>query len=295
MNSDYNIEKFLTCDTSCNAGREEVMTELEQYIENSRKHRKSRISSIVVSSIVAVVIFMGCAVTAGLLLIRNNDMLFTVGWTLESTGRGETKEITLPDSSKIWLNSSSQILYPDTFRGNNRQVFALGEIYADIAKDKRHPFILKADGLEILVHGTRFNVKAYKESDIREIYLEEGSVSLHIDGVSADINMQPSDLIRYDITNNSIEKYQITPSGYPNWRTSMNQSFINMTFSDIVEQLRRAFGVDIIVSGDVSTDTRYWGSFINGEDAFQILSALDTDGILNLVKLDNCIIITPNK
>lgn len=290
MKSDLDLRKFLSCNSTDTTGKDEVREILENYIDANPAKSDSAISAKVV--IAAVVLCLSLAAESIFFSLRTPR---EVTWTLATTERGEKKEVILPDSSRIWLNSSSQILYPDKFTGKNRCVYAYGEVYADIAKDRRHPFVMESDGISVRVHGTHFYVKAYRDSKTREVFLEEGSVSLHIDGIAADFDMKPSDMLRYNTTDKTIEKYTLGPSSYPSWRISSNQSFVNMTFSDIVDHLRRTFGVDIIVSGKINTSNRYYGSFINGEDAFQILSALNTDNSLDLRQKDNCIIISSNK
>lgn len=289
MNPEHNIKKFLGFDKTAAEGRDEVRHLLEEYLAANHSSDGKFLYTLAFITVFAIILFV-VTLPAFFMFRKQPD----TRWVIATTGRGEKKEVVLPDSSHVWLNSSSEILYPECFTGDERKIYAYGEIFADVTKDKRRPFVVESDGFSVLVHGTRFNVRAYRESEIREIYLERGSVSLHLEGVSADILMQPSDMVRYNVSSNFLEKYNVSPHLFPNWRESSNLSFINMTFSDIIDQLRRTFDTDIIVSGKVSADTRYYGSFINGEDVFQILSALNADGMLKLRKEDNCIVVTPN-
>ena len=53
--------------------------------------------------------------------------------------KGQYK-VTLPDGSKVWLNSESSIRYPASFDSKERKVFVTGETYFEVAKDKDKPF-----------------------------------------------------------------------------------------------------------------------------------------------------------
>lgn len=97
-------------------------------------------------------------------------------------------EVSLPDGSKVWLNSSSILKFPATFEGTSkRRVELIGEGYFEIAKvmlksqgkvnDKqRMPFIVVTDKQEVEVLGTQFNVSAYRDEKSVRTTLVEGSV-----------------------------------------------------------------------------------------------------------------------
>lgn len=92
---------------------------------------------------------------------------------------GRTFKLVLSDGTKIQLNSGSSLRYPIQFvTGKNRIVYLQGEAYFEVAKDKNHPFEVKADQLNIQVLGTKFNVSAYKDDKQSHIVLVEGAVSL---------------------------------------------------------------------------------------------------------------------
>ena len=65
-----------------------------------------------------------------------------VAWTECCTDYGKTSSIVLPDSTRVWLNSASRLLYPEKFTGETREIYLSGEIYIEVAKDSLHPFIV---------------------------------------------------------------------------------------------------------------------------------------------------------
>ena len=86
-------------------------------------------------------------------------------------------QVTLPDGTKVWLNSASELHFPSRFDDSVREVSLKGEGYFDVAKNEQKPFIVHAGGTVVEVLGTRFNVSSYREEPIRTA-LVEGSVKV---------------------------------------------------------------------------------------------------------------------
>ncbi|MFN8349003.1 MAG: FecR domain-containing protein [Spirosomataceae bacterium] len=72
-----------------------------------------------------------------------------------------TSEQVLPDGTKVFLNQNSVLTAAVDFNGETRTVTLQGEAYFDVKRDESRPFIIKANGAEVRVLGTSFNVRAY--------------------------------------------------------------------------------------------------------------------------------------
>ena len=91
-------------------------------------------------------------------------------------------ERVLPDGSKVWLNAHSTLSYPTVFDGATREVTLDGEASFEVARDPKAVFRVKTkSGAEIIVLGTSFVVRAYKEEKKTWTTLQEGSVKI-VDG-----------------------------------------------------------------------------------------------------------------
>lgn len=101
-----------------------------------------------------------------------------------STPKGGQYQIILPDGSKVWLNAASSIKFPTAFTGNVRNVEMTGEAYMEIAGNSKQSFIVNANGAEIQVLGTSFNVNAYEDESAVKTTLISGSVKV-IRGMSS--------------------------------------------------------------------------------------------------------------
>jgi transmembrane sensor len=99
-----------------------------------------------------------------------------------STARGEVYQLRLPDGSRVWINSASSISYNTNLnnqqRGGQRIVRLSGEAYFEIAKDKKHPFVVKTTGQQVEVLGTHFNISAYPSDKFTHTTLVEGVVKV---------------------------------------------------------------------------------------------------------------------
>lgn len=99
-----------------------------------------------------------------------------------SAEKGQRAGITLPDGTKVWLNSHTEIRYDCYYGAKERKVSLNGEAYFEVAKDKEHRFVVKAGEMEVEALGTSFNVKAYEEDSAFVATLFEGSIKAGLGG-----------------------------------------------------------------------------------------------------------------
>ena len=72
-----------------------------------------------------------------------------------------TSEQVLSDGTKVFLNQNSTLTAAVDFNNETRTVTLQGEAYFEVKRDENRPFIIKANGTEVRVLGTSFNVRAY--------------------------------------------------------------------------------------------------------------------------------------
>lgn len=70
--------------------------------------------------------------------------------TLDVPRGGEFK-ITLEDSTEVWLNSESRLIYPESFSREERRVTVTGEAFFRVAHDPERPFYVETGGQQIRV------------------------------------------------------------------------------------------------------------------------------------------------
>jgi transmembrane sensor len=133
---------------------------------------------------VAAVILIIVSLLGAYFIGRSNNQsqaqLPTISYNEIIVPKGQRSLVTLSDGSKIWINAGSKFRFSNQFDSKIREVWLEGEAFFKVAKDKSKPFYVHTSDLNLKVHGTSFNVKAYAEEDIIETTLVEGSVSFEI-------------------------------------------------------------------------------------------------------------------
>lgn len=107
----------------------------------------------------------------------------------------ENKTIVLPDQSKIVLKADSKVSFSTKF-ADKRVVYLDGEALFDVAKVAGSEFVVKANGAQIVVKGTKFNFKAYSHNPVIETTLIEGAVDLRTNGQK--IAVKPNQKVFYN-------------------------------------------------------------------------------------------------
>ena len=125
---------------------------------------------------IAAILFLPTLIALSIIMMNDKDE--QLAYYKASTPYGSISEIILPDSSKVWLDVGSTLEYPSRFINNTRRVYMCGEAYFEVHADKKHPFIIQADELEITATGTAFNVSSFAQSLEQKVTLISGKVSV---------------------------------------------------------------------------------------------------------------------
>ncbi|MGN7820510.1 FecR family protein [Chitinophaga sp. 22536] len=88
------------------------------------------------------------------------------------------KQVTLPDSSRVWLNAHATIAWKKDFNRLERGVTLIGEGFFDIHGSEKRPFVVHTRDMAIKVLGTQFNVEAYAGEKSTRVSLLQGKVQV---------------------------------------------------------------------------------------------------------------------
>jgi transmembrane sensor len=112
---------------------------------------------------------------------NKSDEAFTIKKFSEvSSPLGSKTKLVLPDSTVVWLNAGSKLTYSENFGSANRNTILSGEAFFDVRKSTV-PFVIHANGVQIKVLGTAFNVKSYPNEKTTETSLVRGRVEITLD------------------------------------------------------------------------------------------------------------------
>jgi len=197
-----------------------------------------------------------------------------------STAKGETYLVNLPDKSKVWLNALSSITYSTTLNKNGeRRVKLDGEAYFEVAKDKKHPFIVESNGQDVTVLGTHFNINSYKNESAVKTTLLEGSVRVRPSGASADgaehaVILRPGQQATF-----TREKIKVSEADIEEAMAWKNGKFIfrDESLTSIMRKVSIWYDVEIVYTVDVN-DLTYWGSLSRNANISAVLNYLSKTG-----------------
>lgn len=188
--------------------------------------------------------------------------------------RGGEYRLTLPDGTRIWLNSESKFEYPQTFNTERRVVRLSGEAYFEVARDTSCPFeILTDDLLKIKVLGTSFNVHSYKESSETAVTLVEGKVS--VGHRQEETLLAPNQQAVFDRVQGKLSVRDVPDARtYCSWKNGMFL-FEKESLEVIMDALSKWYDVEIVYD---RIDPRQLGHFTvnidRSEDFVPILTML---------------------
>ncbi|MBX2921509.1 MAG: FecR domain-containing protein [Chitinophagaceae bacterium] len=184
----------------------------------------------------------------GELLYRvNGKKLPELYYNTMTTPRGGQYKVVLPDGTQVWLNASSSITYPTFFNGKERKVTMEGEVYFEVAHKKDQPFIVSANGTEVHVTGTHFNVNAYTDESAVKTTLLEGAVTVKKGEATA--NLKPGEQVEAgDKGLNGVKATDV--EDVVAWKNGLF-SFNGDDLPSIMRQLARWYNLEVYYDGPV--------------------------------------------
>jgi ferric-dicitrate binding protein FerR (iron transport regulator) len=177
------------------------------------------------------------------------------GMVKYATGPGQKNlDITLPDGSRIYLNSNSEITFTGDFGKKERHISLSGEAYFEIEPDASLPFTIAAGEAEIRVVGTTFNVITSNSNSEVEVFVTSGRVQLSGSSGTDPIILEVGSMGRVG-KNEALKTVNGNPN-YLSWKTGhleYNGQRLELVFAD----LKRAYDMNI-VAGDPSLLDLTW-------------------------------------
>jgi len=166
-----------------------------------------------------------------------------------TTSRGGQYKITLSDGTQVWLNAASSLRYPSAFAGKERRVEVTGEAYFEVSPSEYKPFMVRANGTEVQVLGTQFDVMAYENEAEQHITLASGAVRISKENSSR--VLKPGQQARLS----SSEGIRVVEDADVDealaWKNNLF-SFNDASIETVMRQLARWYDVDVKYVGIVS-------------------------------------------
>lgn len=256
--SDSMLEQVWSHDTSEHSesipfDKQKLFQEISKKIDSNsslttRWHQKTAFR---IAASFAAVIALSVSV---FFLIRQNGKFTDKEMLSYSSGESISNEIVLSDGSKILLNKRTTLRYPKIFNRKERRVELSGEAFFQVYHNPNQPFIVVANGVEVEVLGTEFNVMAYPADDMVTATLISGKVKVkYIDPNSKQeqsVVLAPSHSATFIPSQNRFEISKVDVEAVTSWERG-ELVFNDEPLESIVSKLTRWYDVEFILSNDL--------------------------------------------
>lgn len=243
--------------------------------QRKRRFRRRLIGSLIgAAAVVAVVLTVSLRLTgsragAGLSTLTT-EKLADAGYKEITVSPGHREEIKLSDGSVLMANAGTRLIYPDEFTGGERRIYADGEIYINVAKDREHPFVVESKDFDVKVLGTTFNVCNSSDSTAN-VVLVEGSIELT--GRSKQtVRLRPGDMAEL-LNGNTTSLRQVDTADYISWTDGLI-ALRGETLGNLSVRLGRYYGIDISCDASLS-DVKVYGKLDLRDSVEQVLSSIE--------------------
>ena len=225
-----------------------------------------------VASIAATVaLIIGLSVS----FLVNNKM--TEIPTLTSTfiaPQGQKSQLVLADGTKVWLNSGTSLTYTNKFGDKDRKVKLTGEAFFDVTKNKDLKFVVSTGKVQVVVHGTAFNVKSYPTDANVSVSLLRGKV----DVVSTDkekslVLLASGQKAVVSKSNLKSTKISCDADVEGIWRLE-RLKFEGANITEVAQKLGKWYGVNIAVA-NANKFNKYWFT-VKSESLAEILKSMNS-------------------
>jgi len=206
-----------------------------------------------------------------------------------TTPRGAQYRLTLPDGTGVWLNAASELKYPTSFQGKERRVYLSGEGYFEIAANAQQPFVVSANGVDVNVLGTQFNIMAYSDEAFVKTTLLQGAV--RVSKEQETVILQPGQAA---ILNNGRKDIQVLQTNISEDVAWKNGYFVfnNENLESIMKKIVRYYDVEVEYRTDIS-NKNFGGSVARFSSLAELLSTLELTGIVHFKMDGNKVIVMP--
>jgi len=186
---------------------------------------------------------------------------------------GTKTHIFLPDSTEVWLNSSSSLRFPSAFTGNERSIVLEGEAIFKVSPDKTKPFIVGTSSMEVEALGTEFNVSSYAGDQIFSTTLAEGKVKITDREKPNDVMfIEPGEQLNYHTQSKTYITENVRVQDVIAWRDGI-LIFNETPFYEVAAKLGHWFNADIQINDRSVANYRFTGTFTS-ESLDQVLELL---------------------
>ena len=237
---------------------------IKQKIESSDQKKPVKPRFLNLPLIIGIAASLFVATIFYVLIESNNKSENSAPLLTVQTVAGEKSTVTLPDGTTVFLNSETQISYPEHFSEENRTVELEGEAFFDVTHNSAKPFIVNTGDISVRVLGTTFNLRAFANEETVSTTLVEGKVRIEKENKKEQTvltELKPSERAVFSKNDNKITvSYETNLNKFIGWKEG-KLVLDNAPVEVVVKKLEAWFNVKIIVKGEQLKKTRFTMTF----------------------------------
>jgi ferric-dicitrate binding protein FerR (iron transport regulator) len=161
------------------------------------------------------------------------------------TSTSETKQIVLPDGTKLYANGDTRIDYDrDQFNREKREIWLSGEAFFEVAKNPDKPFIIHTGNIRTIVRGTSFNVKAYRAIGKISVSVRTGKVEVGTDRETFGLLTHNKQLV----FNEKTKEHSISENNWEDAGAWMHKRLVlaDANYDELKIRLKQLYGITLM-------------------------------------------------
>lgn len=256
-----------------NTRKKHLWEKIDRKTGNNLKVKRDQHKYSFIKSAAVWLLLAGFLMLSAKVIWENNkeegEQAVLTEWVEKSVPSGEKLMLTLPDKSKVLVNSNSKIKFPTSFEKNSREVYLEGEAFFEVKKESDRPFFVFSGELTTEVLGTSFNINSRLERT--KVALLEGKVK--VKNGTEEAFLSPGEMV--DDGFNGSEKLEVTSFIYAKelgWKDGQIK-FRKKSLKAILQQLEDWYGVKFETEKNINLDRTVTGTFQN-DNLDNLLSGL---------------------
>lgn len=204
---------------------------------------------------------------------------------------GKQFSVMLSDGTRVVLNASSSLRFPDRFAANGpREVSLSGEAFFEVHKDSGHPFIVHAGDGYVRVTGTEFNLSCYDDAPALVATLVGGSVSVGGRLVADEVVLEPGMQATQDKASGAVTTRAVDVGEFTDWTKGLF-SFRERPLSEIMASVARWYGCRVSFENPASAAMRFTGQVSRSSTLAELAAYFSHTGEVTVEVHDDLLVI----
>ena len=191
---------------------------------------------------------------------------------------GMKYNILLPDGSKVYLNSDTEFRYPTEFAAEfPRKVYVKGEAYFEVKHNKKSPFIVVADNIEVRNYGTAYNVNN-RNSERIITTLVDGSISItDTEAKANEFFVKPNQQAVFVEEERKVKISNVNVNQYLGWKNGLF-IFENESLENIINELYLEYNIAFSTTDKEKLNQRFTSYIPRYNNFEEVLKIIESTG-----------------